>query len=133
VALTDARDTAVARTYALDMNPGEALIDRFYALLGAGDVEGVAALYGEGAAIVRYDGVAASRAAIVTYFEGFLRRHGECSLRSIDRFRESDDVLMWDAMLDTDDGVLQSAHVMVLDTRRAIRRHVPDIRGSWGK
>jgi predicted SnoaL-like aldol condensation-catalyzing enzyme len=115
------------------MDPGEALIYRFYALLGAGDVEGVAALYGDDAAIVRYDGVAATRAAIITYFEGFLRRHGACSLRSIDQFRESDDVVMWDAMLDTDDGVLQSAHVVVLDTRRAIRRHVPDIRGYWGK
>jgi SnoaL-like domain len=115
------------------MDTGRALIDRFYELLAEGDVDGVVALYAAGAQVIRFDAVAATPDEIKAYIEGFLRRHRACSLHSIDQFRESDDIVMWDAMLDTADGVLQATHVVVLDADGAIRRHIPNIRGYWGK
>lgn len=115
------------------MGTGRALVDRYYELLGEGDVAGVTALYSVGAQVIRFGGVAATPAEITSYVEGFLDRNRNCSLRSIDQFRETDDVVMWDAMLATDDGMLQSTHVVVLDADGAIRRHVPSISGYWGK
>lgn len=114
------------------MSRGRSLIDRYYELLGACDVAGLTGLYGDGAQIVRFDQVAATSDEIAAFLDAFLRRHRNCSLRSIDQFRETDDIVMWDAMLDTDDGVLQSTHVVVLATDGTIHRHIPHVRGYWG-
>lgn len=108
-------------------------VERFYTLLGAGDVDGVVGLYGDGAEIIRYDGVAADPEQIGDYFRGYLGRHPGFGLRQIDQFREVDDVLMWDALVDTDNGILQAVHVVVLGDDGLIRRHIPGIRGYWGQ
>jgi hypothetical protein len=40
--------------------------------------------------------------------------------------------MMWDAMVDTDGGVLQTVDLMILDASGRITRHVPGFRGFWG-
>jgi hypothetical protein len=109
-----------------------AFVERFYRLLGAGDVEGVVGLYGPNGEIVRYDGVDAGPTDIAAYFHRFLGQNPGFSMREIYEFRDADDVLMWDALIDTDNGVLQTVHVMILDDDGLIRRHIPGVRGYWG-
>lgn len=112
---------------------GRDLVDTYYARLAEGDVAGLVAMYGDGAEIVRYDGVAGTPQAIGDYFTGFLDRHRAAHLRSIDQWREADDVIMWDALVDTEAGILQTVHVVVVDDDGLIRRHIPGVRGYWGQ
>lgn len=115
------------------MSTGTEFVERFYELLGAGDVEGVVGLYADDGEIVRYDGVADDPGAIGDYYRRFLERHAGVGLRQIVQLREVDDVVMWDALVDTDNGVLQTVHVIMLDENGRIRRHIPGLRGYWGK
>ena len=89
------------------MSAGHPFLDRYYDLLGAGDVDGFVALYADDAEIVRYDGVAEGHDAIAAYVREYLGRHPGFTLRSVDALRDADDVLMWDALVDTDSGVIQ--------------------------
>ena len=111
---------------------GAAFVDRFYELLEAGDIDALVELYDEGAEIVRYDGVADNPGAIRAYFRNYLLHHPGFALRLVDPIREADDVLMWDALIDTDNGVLMTVHVIVFDDDGKIRRHIPGVRGYWG-
>ena len=115
------------------MSSGTDFVNRFYELLRAGDVDGVVGLYADDGEVIRYDGVAATADEIAAYFRGYLGRHPGFALRSIDQFREVDDVLMWDALVDTDNGILQTIHVMVFAEDGSIRRHIPGLRGYWGQ
>ena len=107
------------------MTTGTTFVDRFYELLGRRDVDGVVGLYGPGAEIVRYDGVAATPADIRGYFTRLLEQHPGFTLRQIVEFRDADDVLMWDALIDTDNGILQTVHVVILDEHGADRATHP--------
>lgn len=115
------------------MSNGAEFVERFYGLLGAGDLDGVVELYEADAEIVRYDGVADNRSAIRAYFRNFLMHHPGFTLRQIDALREADDVLMWDALVDTENGVLMTVHVVVFGGEGKIRRHIPGVRGYWGR
>jgi ketosteroid isomerase-like protein len=114
------------------MSNGTDFVERFYEVLAAGDVDAVLALYEPDAEIVRYDGVADSPGAIAAYFRNFLMHHPGFTLRSVDQLREADDVLMWDALVDTDNGILMTVHVVVFGDDGRIRRHIPGVRGYWG-
>ncbi len=115
------------------MSTGHEFVEEFYARLGAGDIEGIVAMYDDGAEIVRYDGVADTPEEIADYFTAYLGRNPGFALRSIDQFREADDVVMWDALVDTDNGILQVVHVITRDDDGLIRRHIPGLRGYWGQ
>lgn len=115
------------------MSSGTDFLDRFYSLLGDGDVDGVVGLYADDGEIIRYDGVADTPEEIGDYFRRYLGRHPGFTLRSIDQLREEDDVLMWDALVDTDNGVLQTVHVVVFTDDGSIHRHIPGLRGYWGQ
>lgn len=108
-------------------------LDRYYELLGAGDVDGFVGLYAPDAEIIRYDGVAEGLDAITAYVRDHLARHAGFRLRSIDALREADDVLMWDALVDTDNGIIQVVNVIVFDDEGRVHRHIPGLRGYWGK
>ncbi len=41
--------------------------------------------------------------------------------------------MMWDALVDTDNGVLQTMHVVVFTDDGSIHRHIPGLRGYWGQ
>lgn len=108
------------------------IVDRFYELLAAGDVERLAMLYAPDGEIVRYDGVSATTEDIEAYYRDYLADRPGLALRQIDQMRHADDVLMWDALVDSDIGVLQTLDVVILDDNGLIRRHVPGFRGFWG-
>lgn len=109
-----------------------ALVEDYYRLLGGGDIAALTGLYAADAEVVRYDGVATSVDEISTFFTLFLAKHSGISLRSVEQITQAADVLMWDALVDTDNGILQTVDVMVLDSDGAIRRHIPGVRGYWG-
>lgn len=115
------------------MQDTRGFVERFYERLAAGDVAGLAALYTPDAEIIRYDAVATTPEQVTAYFEGFLGRHTGARLQSVDQLREADDVLMWDARVETDAGILQVVHVVVFDDDGLVRRHIPGIRGYWGR
>jgi SnoaL-like domain len=119
-------------TYGRGMETARLLVDRYYELLAAGDVERLSMLYDDEAEIVRYDGVAKTADEIRAYFRDYLDRRPGLKLRQIDQLRRAEDVLLWDAMLDSDDGVLQTVEVMIVDEDGRIRRHIPGFRGYWG-
>lgn len=114
------------------MSDGAAFVDRFYELLMAGDIDGVVDLYSDDAEVVRYDGVADNVGSIRAYFRNYLMHHPGFALRVVDPIREADDVLMWDALIDTDNGILMTVHVVVFDDDGRVRRHIPGVRGYWG-
>ena len=114
------------------MSDGAAFVDRFYELLMAGDIDGVLGLYSDDAEIVRYDGVADNPGSISAYFRNYLMHHPGFTLRLVDPLREENDVLMWDALVDTDNGTLMTVHVIVFDDDGRVRRHIPGVRGYWG-
>lgn len=114
-------------------NGGPAFVEQFYGLLGAGDIDGLVALYETDAEIVRYDGVADTSDDIGAYWRNYLSQHPGFTLRSVDQLREADDVLMWDALVDTENGLLQTVHVVVFGNDGSIRRHIPGVRGYWGR
>ena len=102
-------------------------------LLADGDARRLTMLYADGAEIVRYDGVADTTEAIAEYYRNYLDRHPGIKLNQIDAFRRAGDVLLWDAVLDSDAGVLQTVEVMILDDDGRISRHIPGFRGYWGR
>lgn len=115
------------------MDGAHAIIDRLYELLAAGDVERLAMLYSADGEIIRYDSIASTRSEIEAYYRDFLARHPGSKLRHIDKVRQAGDVLMWDALVDTDAGIRQTVDVVILDDEGLIRRHIPGFRGYWGR
>lgn len=106
--------------------------DRYYELIAEGDLERLAMLYADDGEIVRYDGVADTPLAIADYYRRKLSEHPGLKLRQIDQIRRADDVLMWEALVDSTGGVLQTVEIMILDEDGRIRRHIPGFRGFWG-
>jgi ketosteroid isomerase-like protein len=114
------------------MSNAENVVRRYHELLGLGDLQGWLGMYSDDAEIVRYDGVARNRDEFERYFTEHLGRHPGYQLRQIDRIREADDVLMWDALVETEHGVAQFFHVVIRDDDGRFHRHVPGMRGYWG-
>jgi len=115
------------------MSSGTEFLDRFYTLLGSDDVEGVVELFADDGEVIRYDGVADTSDEIAKYFRGHLDRHPGFALLSFDEVLEVDDVLMWNALVDTDNGILQTVHVVVFTEDGSVHRLIPGHRGYWGK
>ena len=115
------------------MHNAPAIIDRFYELLEVNDAERLAMLYTPDAEIIRYDGVASGRREIEVYYRGYLAGRPGLVLHQIDKIRDHGDVLMWDALVDSDAGVLQTIDVVILDDDGLIRSHIPGFRGYWGR
>lgn len=114
------------------MSQAQKVIERYYELLSNGDIDNVLAMYTPDAEIVRYDGVAATPDELRHYFEQHVQRNPGLHLRQIDRVLEADDVLLWDALVDTDNGIVQVVHVVIVDEDGRFRRHIPGMRGFWG-
>ena len=114
------------------MSSAADLIDRYYERLSAGDVDAVVAMYADDAEIVRSGGISQTRDDIRGYHESQLRRHPDMKLREIVDVVASDDVLVADALVDTDHGVAQFRDVIVFTDDGLFRVHVPGLRGYWG-
>ena len=108
------------------------ITDAFYAAVAAQDAAAIRALYTDAAQLVRFDGAATGVDEIVDFWTTTRLRHAPYELRSIDQYTESADVIMWDALVTTDRGILQTTEVLVIDDGK-IARHIPGIRGYWGQ
>jgi ketosteroid isomerase-like protein len=115
------------------MDDTPAIVERYYELIAAGDPERLAMLYTADGEVIRYDGVASGKAEIEQYYRDYLAARTGLALRQIDNVRNNGDVLLWDALLDSDRGVLQTIDVVVLDDEGKIRNHIPGFRGYWGR
>ena len=111
---------------------GRELVDRFGKLMGDGDTAALANMYAPDAMVVLFYRMASGRHEIEQLLAGSLRSHGRYDVMSIDQYQHAGDVMMWDATVETDLGLLQTTHVVMLDDEGLIRRHIPGIRGYWG-
>ncbi len=107
-------------------------VETLLAALAEGDLDTVGSLYADDAEVVRYDGAARGPAEIRTFYGRYLDNHGRYDLEQIVDFRAVDDVVIWDALIDTEEGKLMTYDVAILDDAGRIARHVPAIRGYWG-
>lgn len=109
------------------------LVDRFLNALEERDLDAVVSLYAEEASVVRFEGIAAGTEQIRAFFVGFFAAYLQFGLVSLDQFRATDDLVVWDATMETGAGLLQVTNVLFLDDAGKIVRHVPWVRGYWGK
>ena len=109
------------------------LINRLTAALADRDIEGAVALYAPDAELVRYEGVARGTDEIRAFLVGFLTTYEQFSLVSLDNVVRTDDTIVWASSNDTGAGILQTTNVVVLDAEGRIVRHVPLMRGYWGR
>ena len=94
----------------------------------AADVVG---LYGAGAEVIRYEGVARD-GGIESFVDELTQSRLGGNLISIDRLVASQDTIAWDATIETSKGPIQTSDVFVLSPEGSILRHVPSFRGYWG-
>ncbi len=112
---------------------GRTHVEELYAALAASAFERAAELYADDGELVRYDGAARGRPQIREFFERSTANHGSYRLREISQFRAIDDVVLWDALVDTDHGILMTSDVAIVDADGNFARHIPAIRGYWGQ
>lgn len=108
------------------------LVRRWYQHVADDDVEQLASMYREDAQVIRFDGTSTGQAEIIDFLSSARRRHDPYVLRSVDQFTQSGDIVMWDASVETNAGVMQTTEILVLDGDGKIERHIPGIRGYWG-
>lgn len=109
------------------------LVDHILKLRSVRHVADLVDLYAADAVIARHEGTSRGPAEIRSFLAGFLTAHGRFDVMSVDAFSECDDVILFDATVETSVGLLQIAEVIVLDDDGLIRRHVPGLRGYWGQ
>ena len=112
--------------------PGTDLINRFYAALAANDIPALVELYSPDARVIRFNSTSKGAAEIADHFAEMRAEHEPYILQSLDQMTTSGDVVMWDALVNTSKGVLETVEVLVLDADGKIRRHVPGLLGYWG-
>ena len=98
----------------------------------SGDIEAVVELYTREAAVVSFRATARGHEQIRALTTRSLVEHGHYDVKSIDQILVADDVVCWESTVDTDDGLLLTSHVAILDGEGRITHHVPGIRGYWG-
>ena len=114
-------------------NDGQDLAERFYRFMAASpDVDALAGLYASDALVIRFDGASAGLDEISTFLADVRSRHQPYELHSIDQVARVGDVVMWDAVVNTANGMLETTEVLVLNEAGKIKRHIPGLRGYWG-
>lgn len=113
--------------------PSHPLIDRYYAAMANSDADAIGALYADDALVIRFAGSVRGRASITDFLRGVRAEHRPFALHSVTRVRAVDDIVMWDALVTTDVGVLQTTDVVVLGDDGLIDHHVLGNRGYWGR
>jgi hypothetical protein len=88
------------------------LFERQVGLIEAGDLEGLLAQYDDQAVLVRFDRVVTGREALREFFAGYLA--GRPRIRSVDAYADADDVVSYQATLETAGGEVRGYGVFVL-------------------
>jgi hypothetical protein len=112
---------------------GRELFDQRMELLKNGDVDGALEMYADDAEVIRFLGVARGKAEIGAYLTGYLAASGRFELISLDQFLEADNVVLWEATVDTAVGAAQIYDVVILDDAGLIKREFPGLHGYWGR
>lgn len=108
------------------------VVDRFYRLMANEDFGALVDTYDPDAQIIRFDGTARGPDEIAAFLRATRQRHAPYELSSVDQLTESGGILMWDAMVDTHNGLLLTTEVFVFGGNKIVR-HIPGIRGYWGR
>jgi hypothetical protein len=111
---------------------GRDLVARINELMSEKDVEALGDLYAADAQMVLYYRVASGRDEIRRLLASSLESHGVYDVISVDQFQDTGDIVMWDATVERDAGILEATHILILGADGLIRRHIPRIRGYWG-
>ena len=114
------------------MPAGRDLVDHMNHLMSTGDVDALCDLYSPDAEMVLYYRVASGKEEIRSLLAASLSAHGIYEVVSVDQFQDTGDIVMWDATVERDLGILEATHILVLDEDGLIHRHIPRIRGYWG-
>jgi hypothetical protein len=94
------------------VEPPRDVFDRQLRLIEAGDLDGLLEQYDEDAVLVRFDRVVAGREGLREFFAGYLA--AEPRVRSVDAYAETDEVVSYQATLDTAGGEVRGYGVFVL-------------------
>jgi hypothetical protein len=113
------------------MADSDRMADRFYDAMATAGIDALRQLYTADAQVIRFDGLADGLDEVAEFWDETRRRHAPYELHSIDQYTAADDVIMWDAMVTTDNGILQTTEVLVIKDG-LVTRHIPGIRGYWG-
>jgi hypothetical protein len=126
------RTAAPTGSLAAVSDDGRDLAEQFYRVMAASpDAVALAELYAPDALVIRFNGASAGFEEISTFLTDVRSRHRPYELHSIDQLARVGDVVMWDAVVNTDNGMLETTEVLVLDDGK-IKRHIPGLRGYWG-
>ena len=109
------------------------LVEQYLKALGDRDVDMALSFYSDHGVIVSFEGVAEGVDQLRSFLAGFLAAYDNYDLVSIDQLRAAHDLIVWDATMETGVGLLQVTNVVMLDENGKIVRHVPSVRGYWGK
>jgi hypothetical protein len=88
------------------------VFDRQLRLIEAGDLDGLLEQYDEDAVLVRFDRVIAGREGLREFFASYLA--AEPRVRSVDAYAEADEVVSYQATLETAGGEVRGYGVFVL-------------------
>ncbi len=111
---------------------GKEFFERRTAALSAGDIDSLVADYADDAEVVRFLGVVRGPDLIRVYLVGFLSAHRRFDLISLNQFQETDEIVMWEATVDTAAGACQVYEVLVFNDEGKIWRQFPGLQGYWG-
>ncbi len=89
----------------MDELPDNAFYRRQIACLEGNDLDGLMAQYHEDAVLLTFDTTVRGHDALRPYMAAYLARLGSLRLRSTDKFRATDDAILFEATVDTDHGV----------------------------
>jgi hypothetical protein len=88
------------------------VFERQMQLIEAADLDGLLEQYDEDAVLVRFDRVIAGRDGLREFFAGYLAARPR--VRSVDAYAETDDVVSYQATLETGGGEVRGYGVFVL-------------------
>lgn len=114
-------------------SPRDELVKHFHAYMASGDEDALRSLYDTDAVMIRFNGTSSGVDEIVGSLAAIRTRHAPYELHDIEQEIHAGDVVMWDAVVSTDEGMLQTTDVVVLGDDGRILRHIPGLRGYWGR
>jgi ketosteroid isomerase-like protein len=101
------------------ISAGRQFYDDHIRFCETGNIEGIRSHYTDDAALISFDDQIHGGDAIAEYFRGYLARMAGLTVRSTDRFVETDDTVFFEATIDLDAGVARVYDAFVLRDGRA--------------
>lgn len=103
----------------METTPGREFYEQHIAFLEAEDVRGLMGQYHEDAVLVTFERTVPGRGAIREYMTEYLDNLGSFTLKATNRFRETDDALLFEVTVVTTQGEARMCHSFVLRDGKA--------------